>query len=100
MRNMFTACSSLESLDLSSFETNQLTTALRMFMNCNKLTSLDIRNMDFDNKTIDTTYMFQSVPSGVNIYVLNEYNKTFIEGLKSNANVIIYVPPEEELEEG
>ena len=100
MSRLFYTCSSIESLDLSSFETNQLTTALRMFMNCNKLTSLDIRNMDFENKTIDTTYMFQSVPSGVNIYVLNEYNKTFIEGLKSNANVIIYVPPEEEAEEG
>ena len=76
-----------------------ITSMNNTFSGCTSLTNLYIQNMDFENKTVDTTNIFKNVPSGVNIYVKNAYNQNFIQGLKSNANVIIYIPPEEELEE-
>lgn len=86
---MFINCIKLENLNLSKFTILDITDMAYMFYNCAKLKELDIRNMDFNGKTVTTTNMFYNVPSGINIYVLNEYNKTFIEGLNSNANVII-----------
>ena len=89
MSSMFNGCSGLVNLDISNFLTPRVTKMSSMFNGCSGLVSLDIRNMDFENKTITTTDIFKNVPSGVNIYVSNEYNQQFIQGLKSNANVII-----------
>ena len=96
MTEMFAYCYALENLNISSFTTESLTNITQMFYYCHKIKNIDMRNMDFENKNITTTNIFAITFSGTNIYVLNEYNKTFIQGLNSNANVIIYVQPEEE----
>lgn len=102
MSGMFSYCSALEEIEgLGYFDIDSATTLSQMFTRSPKLTVIDISGMDFENKNVTTTDMFGSTPSGSTIYVKNEYNKTFIEDLASNANVIIYVPPEEEeVEEG
>ena len=48
---MFAFCSSLPSLDLSSFSTSNVTDMSSMFYNCSGLTSLDLRNFNFSNIT-------------------------------------------------
>ena len=51
MYSMFTNCSSLTSLDLSSFDTSNVTNIGMMFYNCLSLTSLDLSNFDTSNVT-------------------------------------------------
>ena len=51
MSNMFRACSSLTSLDLSSFNTSKVTDMEGMFSNCYKFTTLDLSHFDTSNVT-------------------------------------------------
>lgn len=46
MRTMFYNCSSLTSLDVSSFDTSSVTNMSYMFYNCTSLTSLDVTNFN------------------------------------------------------
>ncbi len=46
MQNMFMYCSSLSSLDVSSFNTSQVMTMYNMFFGCSSLTSLDVSGFD------------------------------------------------------
>lgn len=57
MSGMFGGCSSLASLDVSSFNTAKVTSMSNMFWNCRKLTSLDVSGFITDNVT-DLGYMF------------------------------------------
>ena len=43
---MFAVCNALTSLDLSKFNTSQVTEMTRMFWQCSSLTSLDLSNFD------------------------------------------------------
>lgn len=74
---MFSYCSSLTSLDLSSFDTSQVTDMDRMFVDCSSLTNLDMRNATFN--ATNYPYMFSSVPDGINIIVKDETAKAWIE---------------------
>ena len=56
---MFTGCSSLTNLDLSSFKTPKLTNVGYFLYNCSKLSTLDISNFDTTNVT-DIHRMFQN----------------------------------------
>ena len=49
MSQMFFWCSSLTSLDVSKFNTANVTIMYRMFASCSKLTSLDVRNFGTAN---------------------------------------------------
>ena len=49
MGNMFADCSSLTSLDLRSFDTSQVTNMSSMFDSCHGLTSLDVSKFDTSN---------------------------------------------------
>jgi surface protein len=59
---MFGSCKSLTSLDLSNFDTGNVTDMRYMFNNCKSLTSLDIRNFDTKNVT-DIDNMFDACQS-------------------------------------
>ena len=48
---MFSYCSSLTSLDLSNWDTSNVTSMTSMFYNCNNLTSLDLSNWNTSNVT-------------------------------------------------
>ena len=43
---MFNGCSSLPSLDVTNFDTSNVTTMASMFMSCSSLPSLDVTNFD------------------------------------------------------
>ena len=51
MSNMFGNCSSLNSLNVSNFNTSKVTDMSYMFYSCGKLTTLDISNWDTSNVT-------------------------------------------------
>ena len=51
MSQMFTDCSSLESLDLSNFDTKKVTCMDAMFYGCSSLTSLDVSKFDTKDVT-------------------------------------------------
>ena len=59
MRSMFHRCSSLTSLDLSSFNTENVTVMQDMFSSCTALTSLDLSSFNTENVT-DMQEMFLS----------------------------------------
>lgn len=59
MTDMFTACSSLTSLDLSSFDTSNVTSMKSMFYRCKSLSSLNLTGFQFKDDA-NVGYMFQS----------------------------------------
>jgi len=57
MQNMFYNCEALVSLDVSGFDTSSVTNMASMFANCEALTSLDLSSFDTSNVT-DMDSMF------------------------------------------
>ena len=57
---MFYNCSSLTSLNLSNFNTNNVDDMSRMFSNCTSLTSLNLSNVNTNN-VIDMIDMFHGL---------------------------------------
>ena len=57
---MFSNCSSLTSLNLSNFNTNNVTNMSGMFYNCSSLTSLNLSNFNTNNVT-NMSYMFNGM---------------------------------------
>ena len=67
MRHMFSGCSSLISLDLSSFNTSQVADMREMFYCCESLTSLDLSS--FDTSQVTNMFgMFRGCSSLTTIY--------------------------------
>ena len=62
MSGMFNSCSSLTSIDFSSFDTSKVTNMNRMFSGCSSLTSLDLSSFD-TSKVTDMSCMFWSCKS-------------------------------------
>jgi surface protein len=59
MGSMFSKCEKLESIDLSNWNTSKVTDMSTMFSNCKNLLSLDLSNWNTSNVT-NMSYMFQS----------------------------------------
>ena len=51
MKDMFMDCSSLPTLDVTNFDTSNVTNMADMFNGCSSLTSLDVTNFDTSNVT-------------------------------------------------
>lgn len=62
MSSMFRDCKNLKSLDLSSFNTSNVLDMTAMFMNCKSLTSLDLSNF-VSNPNANADGMFLNCPS-------------------------------------
>ena len=60
MSDMFSKCSSLINLNLSNFNTNNVTNMSYMFFNCSSLTSLNLSNFNINNVN-DMWYMFDGL---------------------------------------
>ena len=75
MYDMFCACSSLTSLDLSSFNTQNVTDMGAMFCGCSSLTSLNLSSFNTQNVT-DTRWMFYDCSSLKTIVVGGEWSTT------------------------
>ena len=65
MNKMFSDCSSLTSLDVSGFDTGKVTDMSRMFSGCSSLTSLDVSNFNTSkvNSYSSFSYMFDNCNS-------------------------------------
>ncbi len=84
MSSMFFGCSSLTSLDLSSFNTANVTYMSIMFSGCSNLTNLDFRNATFNATSY--TSMFSSVNHAISVIVKDEVAKTWVEARLADAN--------------
>ena len=56
MRNMFSLCKSITSLDLSSFNTSKVTNMMLMFNGCRNLTELNVSHFNFNNTNINRMF--------------------------------------------
>ena len=72
MRNMFDACSNLESLDFSNFDTQNVIYMNYMFYGCSKLTSLDLSKFN-NQKVTGMISMFEGC-SGLKSLNLSKFN--------------------------
>ena len=70
MADMFYACTSLTSLDVSNFDTSNVTDMSGMFDSCSSLTSPDVSNFDTSNVT-DMDSMFRDCSSLTSLDVSN-----------------------------
>lgn len=87
---MFYNCSSLTSLNLSSFDTSNVTSMYGMFYECYKLSSLDLSSFNFGSDTI-FTLMFDSLGADaaikpISVYVKNENDKKLLESKSTGIN--------------
>ena len=73
MSHMFNGCSSLTSVDLSTFNTSKVTTMFSMFNECSSLTSLDLSN--FNTSSVNyMNYMFSRCTGLRTIYVGEQWS--------------------------
>ena len=66
MKNMFRECYALNELNLSNFNTDNVTDMSYMFLRCYALNELDISNFNFDNVT-NKIDMFTNCPDNIKI---------------------------------
>ena len=69
MSDMFSYCSSLTSLNLSNFNTNNVNIMSGMFSHCSSLTSLDFYNFNTNNvKYMNNKHYYSSMNINVNVF--------------------------------
>ena len=78
---MFSGCSSLKSLDLSSFDTSSVTSMSRMFINCSSLSSLDLSSFDTSQVT-SMSGMFSGC-SSLSSLDLSSFDTSSVQGMSS-----------------
>ena len=84
MSYMFYGCESLTSIDLSNFNTSKVTNMNSMFNDCRGLTSIDLSNFDTSNVT-NMIYMFYSCSGLTSLNLSN-----FKTGNVTNMNRMFY----------
>ena len=93
LRNMsyiFYGCNSLTNIDLSNFNTQNVTNMSYMFWGCNALTNIDLSNFNTQNVT-NMCGMFSECNSLTNIdlYNFNTQNVTNMSGMFYGCNSLI-----------
>jgi surface protein len=83
MSYMFRGCKNITELDLSSFDTSNVTNMSYTFRGCLKLTVLDIRSFDF-TKVTSFSGIFGSVPTDCEIIVKDETAKAWVLDKRSD----------------
>ena len=78
IQSMFKGCSALTTLDLSNFDTKNVTDMGWMFHGCEALTTLDLSNFDTKNVT-DMGWMFHGCEALTTIYASEKYVTTACE---------------------
>ena len=72
MVEMFSGCSNLEGLDLSSFNTAKVIDMTKMFYNCKKLSNLDLSSFNTENATnMNSMFYFCSALTSLNLVGFN-----------------------------
>ena len=75
---MFSSCSALTTLDVSNFDTQNVTDMSSMFSNCSALTTLDLSSFETQNVT-DMSRMFKSCSALTTIYASDKFVTTACE---------------------
>lgn len=88
---MFYTCSSLTSLNLSSFDTSNVTSMGAMFYSCSSLTNLDLSNLDTSNVT-NMSSMFDSCSNLEHIFVGDNWNTSGVTGSPNMFNRCTKLP--------
>ena len=78
MKSMFSYCSSLKELNLSNFNTSQVTNMEYMFYNCSSLKELNLSNFNTSQVT-NMEYMFSNCSSLKNLDIHNFVIKDGVE---------------------
>ena len=81
---MFDGCSALRTLDLSSFDTKNVTNMEYMFKGCSTLETLDLSNFDTKNVT-NMEYMFKGC-SALNTLDLSSFDTKNVTNMQSMFN--------------
>ena len=82
MYGMFTSCSSLTSLDVSSFDTSAVTNMTSMFASCSSLTSLDVSSFDTSAVTkMNSMFIFCSSLTSLDLSSFNTSAATNINSM-------------------
>ena len=81
-KNMFYHCSNLKNIDLSSFDTKDVTDMSNMFAGCGNLTNLNLSSINTD-KVTDMSYMFYGCDllQNLDLSSFNTKNVTNMEGM-------------------
>ena len=87
MANMFYACGSMTKLDLSNFTTVE-SNLEEMFMYCEKIEILNIKNFDFQNVN-NYENIFKQIKSNVKIIVKDDTQKNWLNTNFSNLTNIV-----------
>ncbi len=82
MNGMFWSCDKLQSLDVSHFDTSNVTSMWYMFYGCSSLTSLDVSNFDTSNVT-DMNCMFYGCSWLTSIVGLENWNTSNVTNMSS-----------------
>ena len=84
MNDMFSGCSGLTALDVSSFDTSKVTNMSNMFEECRGLTSLDVSSFDTSN-VIDMNSMFSGCASLTSL-TLSNFNTSNVTSMDTMFN--------------
>ena len=79
--SMFYNCSGLTTLDVSKFDTSQVTTMYRMFYRCIGLTTLDVSS--FDTSKVTTMYRMFTYCSGLTILDVSKFDTSEVTNMVS-----------------
>ena len=85
---MFCVCICLTSLDVSKFDTSQVTDTNHMFAECRKLIKLDFRKATFD-KVTSYTDMFNGTSSTINIITKDATTKSWLEDKLGGSGTVV-----------
>ena len=92
MYKMFSSCSYLTTLDVSNFNTSNVTDMSYMFENCSKLTSLDLSNFNTSNVTnISGMFMRCSSLTSLNLSNFDTSKVTNMYGMFYSCYKLIHV---------
>lgn len=86
MSNMFGACSKLNTLEISSLNTSNVTNMRSMFSNCSLLTSLDLSNIDISQVT-DMTDMYKDCSNLTSSIMISNPNVTSYNRMFMNCSI-------------
>ena len=91
MLNTFFGCNRLVTLNLSSFDTSKVSNMGYLFYNNTRLTNVDFRNADF-SKVTSYASMFSNIKMEAEILVKDQAAYDFIKARSSRPNPVIYNP--------
>ncbi len=80
MRNLFNGCTSLTSLNVSNFNTSNVIATIQMFLGCSSLETLDLSSFN-TNRVSNMSEMFRGCSGLKTIYVGSEWSTS---GIKSD----------------